>query len=85
MKFQIKRTSKFPHEEPLKGTIQETIHGQDIWTKDFNSLDDLMEWAENVRKSEKWNDSKMEIEGIILGYSQHTGLPMLEIYDTYRE
>lgn len=84
MKFQIKRTSKFPHEEPLKGTVQETIHGQDIWTKDFNSLDDLMEWAENVLKKEKFEE-RYSLEGVIINYSPIVGLPTLELYDAYRE
>ena len=84
MKFQIKRTSKFPHEEPLKGTVQETINGQDIWTKDFNSLDDLMEWVENVLKKEKFEE-RYSLEGVIINYSPIVGLPTLELYDAYRE
>ncbi len=84
MKFQIKKTSKFPHEEPIKGTVQETINDQDIWTKEFNSLDELMEWVKDVLKKEKFEE-RFSLEGVIINYSPIVGLPTLELYDTYRE
>lgn len=84
MKFQIKKTSKFPHEEPIKGTAQETINDQDIWTKEFNSLDELMDWVKDVLKKEKFEE-RFSLEGVIINYSPIVGLPTLELYDTYRE
>lgn len=84
MKFQIKKTSKFPHEEPIKGTVQETINDQDIWTKEFNSLDELMDWVKDVLKKEKFEE-RFSLEGVIINYSPIVGLPTLELYDTYRE
>lgn len=84
MKFQVKRSSKFPHECPLKGTKAEVIKGREVYTIEFKDLEEFIAWAQEILKGEKF-ERIYDLPGIILGYSVVTDLMTLEIYDSYIE
>ena len=74
MLFRISRTSET--EPPCKGTIKgnEDFWGQNIWTIEINSIEELHEL------------SKTEGKEIIIGEADDCEkIPYLEIYDTWRE
>lgn len=60
----------------------ETQMKTQCWTIEINSLEDLMKLKDSI--AVKCDDSMFE--GLIILQSNHcTGLPQIEIYDTYRE
>ena len=83
MKFEISRTSCWSSEElPCKGVTKEynvvkmpkRDFGYNYYSKDINSLDELMDFIKNVANNK-----------VVIQWNEWSKLYEIEIYDTWRE